>query len=153
MGKLTTEPPAWAAAYVGMPFVARGRDAAADGGLDCYGLVRAVLADRAGVTLPAYGACGQSRDKLRQAAAIALGRAAGTWRRVTHGTERELDVAEIEEVYKDRFNLFQSAPLHLGIVAAPGWLLHTKTETGARLDRYDRTRPRGIEFLRFADDD
>lgn len=142
------QPPSWAGAYIGIPFVARGRDRAADGGLDCYGLVRTVLAERAGIHLPLYGTCGQTRDKVRQAAAIAVGRDAGKWRRVTAGTERAFDVAAIEEIYKDRFGMFQSAALHLGVVVAPGWILHTKADTDARCARYDPALPRGIEFFR-----
>lgn len=43
--------PPWAKDYVGIPCVLHGRDRA---GCDCWGLVRMVLAERFGVTVPEY---------------------------------------------------------------------------------------------------
>lgn len=44
-------PSTWVAAYIGLPFAAKGRDRA---GLDCWGLVRLVLAERFGCVLPIW---------------------------------------------------------------------------------------------------
>jgi cell wall-associated NlpC family hydrolase len=41
----------WPAEYIGLPFAAKGRDRA---GLDCWGLVRLVLAERFGRVLPIW---------------------------------------------------------------------------------------------------
>lgn len=43
---------AWASKYVGLPAAERGRDAAT--GLDCWGLVRLVLSQEAGIEAPSW---------------------------------------------------------------------------------------------------
>lgn len=43
--------PAWAGPYVGLPYADKGRDRA---GVDCWGLVRLILAEVAGQRLPDY---------------------------------------------------------------------------------------------------
>lgn len=49
MPKLTEQLPPWTAGYIGLPFEPRGRGR---DGLDCWGLVRLVYAERFGVYLP-----------------------------------------------------------------------------------------------------
>ncbi|NMW23861.1 C40 family peptidase, partial [Rhodanobacter denitrificans] len=44
--------PAWAGPYVGIPYRTHGRDRA---GVDCWGLVRLVMAEVFGAELPDYG--------------------------------------------------------------------------------------------------
>ena len=137
--------PAWVADYVGLPFVARGRDR---DGCDCYGLVRIVLKDRAGADLPAFGGCGQTDNKGRQARVIERGREAIGWKTIPGGMEQPLDVVLVDEVYRDGFGAFQSAPLHMGIVVVPGWMLHTKSATGSRVERYSKMPIGAVSFYR-----
>ena len=134
MGHLIAPPPAWAEDYLAVPFAARGRNR---DGCDCYGLARLVLADRAGIALPEWGDTGEVDNKECQALAIGARRSESPWVMVLQGDERPMDVAEIEEVYKDSEGRFNSAGLHMGVVVAPGWLLHTRANTGPRLERYD----------------
>lgn len=47
---IQSNPPAWVSEYIGIPFAEGGRDRRQ--GLDCYGLVRVVYAERLGVMLP-----------------------------------------------------------------------------------------------------
>lgn len=122
----------WVADYIGIPFADRGRDRK---GCDCYGLVRLVLKDRVGVTIPEYG--DPCTAELR-AAAIRSGRGGRPWSPVAKGEEREFDIAALTDVYLDSRGVFQSAPLHVGIVVAPSLLLHTRRDTASRLERYDR---------------
>lgn len=59
---------AWTDAYIGLPFLADGRDRA---GLDCWGLVRLVYAERLGIDLPDKAGIyrDESRETLREIAA------------------------------------------------------------------------------------
>lgn len=124
--------PNWVADYIGMPFADKGRDRM---GCDCYGLVRLVLMEHAGIEIPEYG--DPCTSELR-AAAIRSGRAGKPWVRIAMGEERAFDIAAITDVYRDAAGAFQSAPLHVGVVVDLKWLLHTRRDTDARLERYDR---------------
>lgn len=131
---MTTPIPSWAGRYIGIPFTDRGRSAV---GCDCYGLVRIVLADQAGITLPEFGGCGQITDKAEQADLIADSKKTMRWLPVEQGKERPFDVLLIDGVYKSASGEFKSAPLHMGVVVARGWTLHTREATDSRLERYD----------------
>lgn len=131
-------PPAWVARYIGIPFLDLGRDR---DGCDCWGLVRLVLAEQAGIELPSFAtdylseAC---HDKV--AGAIAAEERGANWARIDAGQERCLDVAQMLIVAqvggRCRFE-----PLHVGVVVGPGLVLHVETATHTRLTRYrdDRT--------------
>lgn len=59
----------WWAKYVGIPFVDGGRDIS---GVDCWGLVRLIYAERLGVSLPSYGEI-SAAELIRIARAIDAG--------------------------------------------------------------------------------
>jgi cell wall-associated NlpC family hydrolase len=63
--------PAWAGAYIGLPYADKGRDR---DGVDCWGLVRVVLAEVAQQTLPDYSDTYESASaQASVAAAVAEG--------------------------------------------------------------------------------
>lgn len=63
--------PAWAAAYVGLPFADGGRTPA---GLDCWGLVWLILRERFGLDLPSYaGAYPSTAEREEVSALVAIG--------------------------------------------------------------------------------
>ena len=72
-----TQPPAWAGAYVGIPYVDHGRDRA---GCDCWGLVRLIIAERTRFVLPSF-----ATDYDGEADSVGVGRcveaahASGAW--------------------------------------------------------------------------
>ena len=113
--------PAWAADYVGIPFLERGRDRA---GCDCWGLVRLVLAERFGVAVPSYaGDYARVSDHARLAELVEGGRPG-----FAEAAERQPgDVVLLR---------LRGLPIHVGLIVAPRWMLHSTRTTGSVLDRY-----------------
>jgi cell wall-associated NlpC family hydrolase len=106
---------AWPSAYVGLPFVDGGRNRA---GVDCWGLVRLVLAEQAGVDVPTYGEI-SAHDLARVTGTIRAAIAGDqTWRQVEH--PGVFDVA-----------VMRGNPLHVGIMIDTRRVLHVESTTAA----------------------
>lgn len=125
--------PKWCSDFIGIPFADLGRDS---DGCDCWGLVRMVLCQRCGVRVPSFATSYESEANTSAVTrSIDDARASGEWRFVVNGYEREFDVAEM--VTPMRLGTkWCFSPLHVGIVVARGWLLHTERVTGSLLMRY-----------------
>jgi len=145
-----TQPPSWAAGYLGIPFLDLGRDRA---GCDCWGLVRLVLAEQAGLELPSLATCyGSEANAARVGAAVEAERCSGAWNRIDAGDERPLDVVEMSGAARVPGSGWVFGPLHVGVVVASGWLLHVERGTAAVLARYredQAIRRRVLGFWRF----
>jgi hypothetical protein len=126
--------PAWVESYIGIRFADLGRDR---DGCDCWGLVRLVIAERAGVELPslATGYVSETNATGVQEQVEAQ-RASGVWLRVDPGAERQFDVVELVAAVRGPDGWIY-APLHVGVVVAPGWLLHVEHATDSLLARYN----------------
>lgn len=111
----------WSSAYVGIPFRERGRDRA---GLDCWGLVRLVLAEQRGIEVPSFVTDYSGDDGQEIAALIAANRGIGS--EIPSGDEQPFELA-----------LFRMPcgggllPWHVGIVVDAGRVLHTTRYLGA----------------------
>lgn len=101
--------PAWAGKWIGHPYADHGRGPS----YDCWGLVRAVLAAEAGITLPDYAdAYTAANDRLSVASAVELGLADG-WKRV-----------ELQQAFDLLILRIMGRPWHCGLIVAPGLFLH-----------------------------
>lgn len=121
----------WAATYIGLPWLAHGRSRA---GVDCWGLVRLVLADVYGVALPSYAGLADldGRDGWPSIeAAIAYGLA--HWQEIPRVNAEPGDGVVLR---------LAGQPLHVGLIAgvAPLRMLHAWPGVGSCLDRLDALR-------------
>lgn len=115
--------PAWVAEYIGLPWQPKGRDR---GGVDCWGLAWLVAAERFGLTLPLYlaGYDGAARADVEDIGRLVAAEL-GPWRPIVapdpatgalaFGAERPGDFLLIRQ---------HGHACHVGIVVAPGWMLH-----------------------------
>lgn len=115
----------WADQYVGLPFLRGGRDRT---GLDCYGLVRLVLAEQSGVLLDRFddvidvGEAGRVRGYVQGFQSVDVAEA------------KPLDMVIVNEPVLNA-GRWVRAPIHIGVIAAPGLLLHINKNTLSRVDR------------------
>ena len=115
----------WASRYVGLRFVSGGRDRR---GLDCWGLVRLAYRDLAGIELPSHDTVAAD-DLHRVLRHIGDALLIPPWTTlVPLGDERPLDVV----VTTDR-----RLPAHVGLVVAPGMVLHAQEATLSTIMRLD----------------
>ncbi len=145
-----TQPPSWVAGYIGIPFLDLGRDRA---GCDCWGLVRLVIAEHAGLELPSLATCyGSEANPAGVGEAVEAERRSGAWQRIEPGNERAFDVVEMSGAARIPGSGWMFGPLHVGVVVAAGWLLHIERGTAAVLARYredQAIRRRILGFWRY----
>jgi len=119
-------PPGWTTGYLGLPFAlgSDGPDA-----YDCWGLARRALREQYGIETPALKSMrgGQIPEQVE----------AGSrgWRQVPTSEARGGDVLGLRG---------HGPGLHVGLVVAPGWMLHTAIGHVSRLDRYERAPYSGL---------
>jgi cell wall-associated NlpC family hydrolase len=112
----------WAKDYVGVPFVSGGRDRS---GADCYGLVRLIQAEQFGRRLPLLSGDYADADNFAETEALMRSR-----RPLLAG--RRVETPEPGDVCVLRFH---GLPVHLGICAGRGWMLHALKGAGSVLQR------------------
>jgi cell wall-associated NlpC family hydrolase len=115
---------AWADAYMRSPFRHRGRDRE---GCDCFGLVRLVLAEQAGIILPLNDLIDPQDGP---AVSEAVDEEAATWLLVQAGQEREFDIVVLRAAFKAPDGRSYGGDVHMGIVTRLGYLLHTEERNG-----------------------
>ena len=111
----------WSASYVGLPYADLGRSR---DGLDCWGLVWLVYAEVLGIDLPSYADGYGSTEERREIAGLIDG-AKSDWHRVTD--PEGFDLVTV------RRGVLES---HIGIVVAPGRMLHVTAQKPACIEAY-----------------
>ncbi len=119
---MTAEP--WAARYIGVPYADMGRDAT---GLDCWGLVRLVLAEQCGIEVEGFEGGYSSPDERERLDSLIRGNLPLTYVGVDVGKDRAFDVAF--------FRQFGHVS-HCGVVCGAGVMIHARRGTGVVVERY-----------------
>lgn len=115
---------AWADGYMRSPFRRYGRDRE---GCDCFGLVRLILAEQAGIILPLNDLIDPQDGP---AVSEAVYQEAAMWILVHAGQERTFDVVVLRAPFKGSDGQSYGGDVHMGIVTRPGYLLHTEQRNG-----------------------
>jgi len=120
----------WVKKYIGIPFVSNGRTLT---GCDCYGLVRLVLSNEYGISLPELSDNYADASNIKETAMLFkenIPVLAG--QKITAPQEKA--VAVITE---------HGVAAHVGIVAGGGYILHTGIKTGSICQRETHPGLRG----------
>lgn len=97
--------------YVGLPWKDGGRG---PDGYDCYGIVVLAYREILGINLPSFASDYVTTQDRKAIADVIAGRM-GPWKPLVDGEERVLDAVLMTEGGVAR---------HIGLVAAPGFVLH-----------------------------
>lgn len=115
----------WAQKYIGLPFAEGGRGPAA---FDCWGLCAEVLRRECAIEVEPFADIG-TYDSPAIAERVAAEIARTDWRSVERGDARPFDVAVMWVTRRLMGRDTARTLSHIGIVAAPGRLLHIERET------------------------
>ena len=119
--------PIWAGHYIGLPFQDHGRDMS---GLDCWGLVRLVLAEQFGIALPSYVNEYQRSTQVEKIGDL-VERESLKWKLVPNGQEICGDVAVLR---------VRGRPMHVGLVLGDRQMLHIEHGINSVIERYAGSR-------------
>jgi cell wall-associated NlpC family hydrolase len=134
----------WVADYVGLPWVRFGRDR---GGIDCWGLIVLVYAERFDIALPLYadmswnpdfGALGAEAGALRRSIGDLMVEQSAGWQRVPDDQRRLGDVLLIRQ---------WGWPCHVGLFVPPGHVLHAEDKIDAACEPLDGARWRRMNRI------
>ena len=118
--------PLWAADYVGIPYAPYGRSREA---CDCWGLVNLVWDREFGQPLPLYRGVGWHEQIGAQRLGTDALAHAGHFDEVPAGQEQLGDGILI---------MLRGQPIHVGLVIAPCFMLHSLHGADSCLEAYDR---------------
>jgi len=115
----------WSTSYVGTPYLEFGRTLA---GCDCWGLACVVYAAELGITLPSYDGLYASTEEHAEIAAL-LADGKSSWSLTSQ--PRSFDLVGF------RRGKWET---HVGIIVAPGLMLHVAADDQAKIESYTAGR-------------
>lgn len=119
--------PFWVGHYIGLSFKEHGRNRL---GVDCWGLVRLIYAERFSVALPSY-VYAYPNTTSPEILGELVGKESQKWKVVALGEERLGDVIVLR---------IHGHPMHVGIVIGDQQMLHIQTGINASIENYQNMR-------------
>ncbi|MDE1151414.1 MAG: NlpC/P60 family protein [Micavibrio sp.] len=130
--------PFWAGHYIGLPFRDHGRDRS---GIDCWGLVRLVMAEQFGIALPSLAhEYAHTAEKNRIGPLIE--RESDNFTPLPAAAEKLGDIIVLR---------LHGQPMHVGLVLGDGQMLHVEDGIDSSVARYrgPRWQDRIFGFYRY----
>lgn len=119
--------PSWVTPYIGAPYRSDVRTGSIETGFNCWGLFAAVRRDVFGSSIDDYeGPLWTGKENAAGMAEAARG-FAQRFTEIARGQEREGDAILLR---------MRRYPIHIGVVVAPGIMLHIEEECDACIERY-----------------
>jgi cell wall-associated NlpC family hydrolase len=115
--------PIWAGHYIGLPFHEHGRDRS---GLDCWGLVRLVMAEQFNIALPSHAHEYERTTAVDKISAL-IERESVKWKIIATGQETCGDVVVLR---------VRGKPMHVGLVLGDKHMLHIERGINSVIERY-----------------
>lgn len=109
----------WSNEYIGLPFLANGRGRS---GIDCWGLYRLVLKEKAGVDLPAWDTVNADNGQ-EIADTMRLEADSEEWPTVDLADAYHFDCVLMRAFFIGR-GVMYAGPTHVGCFVYPGRVLH-----------------------------
>lgn len=138
-------PARWSQSFIGIPYLDGGESFKA---VDCGGLVKLVYRDCLNIELNMFNDVYVPDDVLATAQRVSnlQGHPPFT-RHVTYGNEQEYDVVLMKALteYQGVTHITDS---HLGVVTAPGWILHIDRHSLSHQERLAKFEPRIVTIVR-----
>ena len=113
--------PEWTPKYIGLPWLNMGRDRA---GLDCWGLIRLILAEQFAVNVPSYTeqyAADYDNEELN----IIRRQELPSWREVKDPQPGDVIIFRV-----------LGYPTHAGMIVNPTWMIHVQRGIDTVVERY-----------------
>jgi cell wall-associated NlpC family hydrolase len=119
----------WSGDYVGLPWHLAGRDYA---GVDCWGLLWLIYRDVLGISVASYVAETVDNPEREEIARMVNNeQSQQCWAPVANGDERQFDMIVIRRA---------GIESHIGVVVAPGRMLHVVEGHDVCVERFDAGR-------------
>ena len=119
--------PFWTGHYIGLPFKTHGRSCQ---GLDCWGLVRLVLAEQFGIALPSYINEYQNVAQIDKINDL-------FYREIKRHCKINYDNEKCGDVI---IMLIRNKPAHFGIVLGDNHMLHIEANCKSSIENYNNKR-------------
>lgn len=116
----------WVQDYIGIPFISGGRDRT---GLDCYGLIRLILIEQYGCTLPLLDGKYDNALNLYDTSPLFFQQLPILTEKIAGPQERALALLEMHQL-----------PCHLGLFCGGESIIHSRAGVGVVVERLDSRR-------------